>query len=261
MSRSDIIKVEPGTKFNHLTFIKEAEPYITPSTGKKITMWVCECDCENHTIITVRSNSVRTGHTKSCGCLQKKKSSEFLKNNHNWNDLTGQQIGYLKVLEQTNQRKFKEIVWKCQCCYKNCNKIVYLTSTEIKNTLSCGNHYFQSLGEEKIATLLTQYNLNFETQKKFNTCLSPITNYPLRFDFYVNNKYLIEYDGEQHYYITGKGWDNEEHFQQTQLYDKIKNEWCKNNNITLIRIPYTKFKTLTIEDLLPEKSQFIVTKY
>ena len=30
----------------------------------------------------------------------------------------------------------------------------------------------------------------------------------------------------------------------------FKNNWCKINNIPLIRIPYTKFNTLTLNDLL-----------
>lgn len=36
---------------------------------------------------------------------------------------------------------------------------------------------------------------------------------------------------------------------ETQKRDKFKNEWCANKGISLIRIPYTKLKTLTIEDL------------
>ena len=42
--------------------------------------------------------------------------------------------------------------------------------------------------------LLTENNIPFIQEKKFDSCISPKGN-PLRFDFYVNNKYLIEYDG------------------------------------------------------------------
>jgi len=38
----------------------------------------------------------------------------------------------------------------------------------------------------------------------------------------------------------------------------IKNQWCKNNNIPLIRIPYTHLEDLRLEDLLLETSQFII---
>lgn len=32
-------------------------------------MWKCQCDCGNE--IIVRPDSLTSGHTKSCGCLQK----------------------------------------------------------------------------------------------------------------------------------------------------------------------------------------------
>lgn len=32
--------------------------------------------------------------------------------------------------------------------------------------------------------------------------------------------------------------------------DERKNKWCKDNNITLIRIPYTEYDNLTIKYLL-----------
>ena len=51
--------------------------------------------------------------------------------------------------------------------------------------------------------------------------------------------------------------DAEEQFKKTQEHDKYKNQWCKNNNIPLIRIPYTHLKDLCLEDLLLETSKFI----
>ncbi len=37
-------------------------------------MWECKCDCGN--IITARGYSLREGNTKSCGCLQREKTSK-----------------------------------------------------------------------------------------------------------------------------------------------------------------------------------------
>ena len=66
---------------------------------------------------------------------------------------------------------------------------------------------------------------------------------------FVDNKYLIEYDGIQHSTDTPmKNWG--ESIDDLQYRDNIKTQWCKDNNIPLIRIPYTKYKNLTIEDLL-----------
>ena len=51
-------------------------------------------------------------------------------------------------------------------------------------------------------------------------------------------------------------WNNEKDFEKTKYRDSYKNQWCKENNISLIRIPYTKLKTLTIEDLILETTTY-----
>lgn len=125
------------------------------------------------------------------------------------------------------------------------------------HTESCGCQK-TSKGEAKIAQLLSNAKIPFIQQKTFDDCRFD-TGYLARFDFYVDNKYLIEYDGEQHFnYSTSGYWNDRNNLIKNKKYDKIKNEWCKNNNIPLIRIPYTKFSTLTIEDLLLDTSQFVL---
>lgn len=53
-----------GRRFGKLTVIDRAE-----NVGNKIA-WNCICDCGNHAVVI--SNSLKTGNTKSCGCLAKK---------------------------------------------------------------------------------------------------------------------------------------------------------------------------------------------
>lgn len=55
--------------------------------------------------------------------------------------------------------------------------------------------------------------------------------------------FLLEYDGEQHFYYNNseKSWNTKEQFEKTQEKDKLKNAYCKNNNIKLYRIPYYEF--------------------
>ena len=84
------------------------------------------------------------------------------------------------------------------------------------------------------------------------------SGYNAKFDFYVEDKYLIEYDGETHYQYNLHGWHNEEQLDRQQERDAIKTQWCKDNNIPLIRIPYTRLKELQIEDLLLETSQYVI---
>ena len=81
----------------------------------------------------------------------------------------------------------------------------------------------------------------------------------LRFDFiiYEDNKIsrIIEFDGRQH--ITGPDTNYWGHSTDTletiQEKDNIKNQWCINHNIPLVRIPYSKVNNITFEDLFGNK--------
>lgn len=71
----------------------------------------------------------------------------------------------------------------------------------------------------------------------------------MRFDFMIEidkRMILIEYDGIQHY-IQKFG---EKEFRRIQDNDRLKNDYCKNNNINLLRIPYWEFDN--VEDILKE---------
>ena len=79
----------------------------------------------------------------------------------------------------------------------------------------------------------------------------------LRFDFGILSEDdsllgLIEYDGEGHYRpINYNGISNEEAlntFEKTKLRDKIKDEYCKDRNIKIKRIPY--YDTKNIKNLV-----------
>lgn len=95
----------------------------------------------------------------------------------------------------------------------------------------------ESKGEKRITTWLKNNNINFISQKKFNDC---IDIKPLPFDFYLPYYNLcIEYDGEQHFKPIDF-FGGQESYEYTQRHDKIKDEYCKNNNIKLLRIPYFK---------------------
>lgn len=97
----------------------------------------------------------------------------------------------------------------------------------------------QSFGERSIQLQLDKLNIKYETEKRFNSCRS---KYPLPFDFFVEDKYLIEYDGQQHFEPHPKY--GIESFIKLQDRDKIKTQWAKDNGYFLIRIPYTQLKQI-----------------
>jgi very-short-patch-repair endonuclease/Zn finger protein HypA/HybF involved in hydrogenase expression len=93
----------------------------------------------------------------------------------------------------------------------------------------------QSYGEKKIEGFLINKNINYERQKKFDDCRNKS---PLSFDFWIESKnILIEFDGQQHYKAFGYSGGVEK-LEYTKLCDSIKNKYCFEKGINLIRIPY-----------------------
>lgn len=100
----------------------------------------------------------------------------------------------------------------------------------------------ESKGERQIRQWLQKYNIEYVYQKTFIDC-KDINALP--FDFYIPKYNIcIEYDGEQHFRpVNFDGRETElviQQFKKLQQHDKIKNQYCKNNNINLLRIPYYK---------------------
>ena len=241
-----------GQRFGRLTVIKR-----TDERNHGSVVYECLCDCGN--TIKVMSQSLKDGGTRSCGCLQSETSKKIGIQVGLRYDLTGQKFGKLTVLERIRVEG-KGIYYKCLC---DCGNTTIIAANHLKNghTTSCG--CINSKGELKISQILRKNNIPFEMQKTFNECRNPKTNKLFKFDFYVDNKYLIEYDGIQHFkYRTDNSalWNDKENFEKTQERDNFKNQYCKDNNIPIIRIPYTKYDTLCLEDLLLETTEFLINK-
>jgi hypothetical protein len=105
----------------------------------------------------------------------------------------------------------------------------------------------ESYGEKLIAEILVRNGLVPEEcltncanrEKSFENCTNQLKGKSckkLRFDFYVPElNALIEYDGEQHFIKRGKFGRSFDTLKQNEI---IKNNFCKDNNIKLIRIHY-----------------------
>ena len=233
-----------GQKFGRLTVLD-----FYGSDKRRESIWRCQCECGN--ITNVLSSNLRKGYTKSCGCLQKEKAGK----NTPIKDLSNMLFGQLTVLYPTSQRLNGQVVWHCKC---TCGKEIDVRSYNLisGNTFSCGC-LKQSHGEYLIEQLLQKNNIQYEKEKTFSSCVFNDTKQLARFDFYVNNQYIIEFDGEQHFNYTQTGWNTKENFIKTKEHDNYKNQWCKENNIPIIRIPYLHEKDICLEDLLPTSS-FII---
>lgn len=103
----------------------------------------------------------------------------------------------------------------------------------------------ESKGERKVALFLEKNNLNFEKQKIFSNCKNPKTDRHLKFDFYLPNYNIcIEYDGECHYEPWRLCSDADLKLKEMKQRDKIKDDYCKNKGISLLRIPYFELKNI-----------------
>lgn len=153
---------------------------------------------------------------------------------HQYNDLVGKRFNKLTVISRVENSNGGRVVYKCQC---ECGSIInvqanHLVNGEIK---SCG--CMVSSGEEAIAQYLSDKNIRFEKQKTFSDC--KYRNL-LRFDFYIPSiNTAIEYQGIQHFEPV-EYFGGEEEYQSTLLRDKIKKEYCNDNNITLLTINYNE---------------------
>ena len=150
--------------------------------------WHCICSCQDKKEVDVIGKSLRNGKTTSCGCYNKKRTKESLTK-----DLKGKTFGKLTVLKQVDKPDKKGAFWLCQCsCKKKTLKIVRSHALISGNTSSCGCRSF-SKGEEKIANVLRELNIEYIHEYK-------LKNSQLRFDFFLPNlNTAIEYDGEQHF--------------------------------------------------------------
>ena len=216
------------------------------------TYWICQCSCGN--IKSVSGSNLRNGRSTSCGCHKADTSAKRMRqyNNNHRENIIGNKYGLLTVLELTQQRSSAGcVLYKCQC---ECGNIHYATSANLKhgNVQSCGCS--NSIIASKIKNLLLENNIDFKTEYTFSDLYSPNTNVKLRFDFAIfkNNQlsHLIEYDGQTHYKYTNSGWNTKENYEKTIRNDQLKNQYCKQHNIKLIRISYLNKNNITLKKLI-----------
>ena len=118
-------------KFNNLLVIQRSTKK-NPKT--KSIMWQCRCDCGN--IVDVSSNALRTGRTKSCGCLYKKNAEKRKINiiGRKFNKLTVLEEDYIKPYDNGKHHLY---YYKCRC---DCGNIVSVDKGSLmyNRVKSCG---------------------------------------------------------------------------------------------------------------------------
>ena len=108
-----------------------------------------------------------------------------------------------------------------------------------------------SRGEIKICDILDAAGLVYKEEYSFPDLIST-SGRPLRFDFCVFDDngdidFLIEYQGIQHYSYNASWKCSKDAFEDGQIRDNLKREYCIKNSINLIEIPYWDFNKINYE--------------
>lgn len=156
-------------------------------------------------------------------------------------DITGMRFGKLVAVEQIKTDYGYK--WRCKC---DCGgeKISTVRALFSGKSMSCG--CLTSISELKMFEILTNNGYDFKKEYKFPDCKDKRC-LPFDFAIFKNDKLLclIELQGQQHYYPFT--FNNESHetkvknFEDRVKKDKIKEAYCKEHNIPLLTIKYTKF--------------------
>lgn len=103
----------------------------------------------------------------------------------------------------------------------------------------------ESKGEQRVEGYLINNNINFIRQHKIEITPRLFSRNKLRVDFYLPTyNTIIEFNGRHHYEFIEAWNKNRDNYGEQQDRDKRLREYCKENGINLIEIPYTKIKDI-----------------
>ena len=105
-----------GQRFGRLTAVRRTD------TVEHSYIWECRCDCGK--ICYVPVSQLRSGISRSCGCLQDENRRR---------DITGQRRGHLTAIRPTDERRNGITVWEWRC---DCGATVYKAITLVGDSAS-----------------------------------------------------------------------------------------------------------------------------
>ncbi len=202
---------------------------IFPKSGRRF-WWLCDkCNHSWQAVLSSRSGKMKRG----CPCC-----AGFVSNDINnfeisspellceWNyELNGDPKDY-------TPRSGKKVWWTCSTCDFEWESTICHRTTMRSGCPKCK----ESHGEKEVSRILLENNILFIRQKTYIDCK---WQRELPFDFYLPDyNLLIEYDGILHFIDKFK---DPEEFKKIQYRDYLKNKYCDDNNIPLLRIHYKDF--------------------
>lgn len=230
-------KTQPGMYYENAGLIVLERDYFPPFKSHE-SAWKCQCVyCGEEK--TYRKSNLDQGI--GCQCV---KDIAVGRGYRKWN--IGDRFGFLEIIGYGKNPKY--VKCKCDCGVEKDVRLQHLYGRNHSRTISCGCSQ-RSSGELKILNILQSNDINFKEQY----CIPELSKY-MKFDFAIFDdeneiQLLIEYNGEQHYNPIEK-WGGEEKLAIQQERDNRKIEYCKNNNIPLLVIPYWEYDRIDLEYIL-----------
>ena len=228
--------IEKSIKIHNDKYDYSKVEYVNALTKVKII-------CKQHGVFEQIPNS----HLNDSGCS--KCGGGYISNNC---DFIGKAIKIHYNKYDYSKVEYVNALTKVKIICKTHGIFVQIPNSHLNGSgcSKCGN----SKGENEIMNILIDKCVIFESQKTFEYCKN---KHKLPFDFYLPEYNIcIEFDGKQHFepinFFGGK-----DAFNKTKINDNIKNKYCSDNNIKLIRIPYYNYEN--IEQLLNDELLNIFT--
>lgn len=212
---------------NEYSYIKLIGKYKNMSTP-------LECYCEKHDVYWSTTPQKILNGTGCIKCGIEKVSKHNMLSQEQFEEVIKISNPDIEVISEYKGYE-NDITVKC----KKCGYIWTLNAYSLKsNGTRCKKCSYTYKGEDEVIKVLDGLSCNYIQQYKFENCKDKRC---LPFDFYLPDYNMcIEYDGQQHYEPRfGEG-----NFNKTKLHDEIKNKYCKDNNINLLRIPYWELSNI-----------------
>lgn len=244
-----------GIKYDKEQFIKKCievhgDKYTYDETNYINSTTKVIINCPNHGSFNIRPANLLHGQGCSkCSGVYRKNTIDFINES---NIVHNGLYNYDDVNYLNNRTKVKIF----------CNKhgIFEQIPKDHLNGSGC-NLCKVSKGEMSIVNLLDILGIRYERNKIFDSCKG-INNGNLPFDFYINDiDLLIEYDGRQHFEPV-IAFGGKESFDKQVINDDIRNRWCLNNNIEILRLSYNDglYKSKLIS-VLSKKYNYDFSRY
>jgi len=188
--------------------------------------------CENGHVDTIRLNDFMS-HRGSSHCKICNKDKQRVSINTINKRFEDDSCTLLSKDYKNNQQKLHYV---CSCGREN-----WKSWQKVQANGTCCKFCKRSKGESKISNFLIENKIKFDIEKKFDNLKS---KKHLKFDFYLpDHNMCIEFDGEQHFRPVDRFGGIKE-FKYMVKRDLMKDEYCVQNKIHLIRISYKEYNNI-----------------